>query len=61
MKGEEEELPTAHYVNHLKELHARQEKAMVQCESCMESKATAEAFCQHATSSSVRDAWSLTP
>ena len=33
MKGEEEELPTAHYVNRLNELHARQEKAMVQCES----------------------------
>ena len=49
MKGEEDELPTAHFVNRLKELHARQEKAMskeVQCESCMESKAKAEAFCQ---------------
>ena len=48
MKGEEEELPTAHFVNRLKELHARQEKAMskeVQCESCMES-AKAEAFCK---------------
>ena len=49
MKGEEEELPTAHFVNRLKELHARQEKAMskeVQCELCTGSKVKAEAFCK---------------
>ena len=49
MKGEEEELPTAHFVNRLKELHARQEKAMskeVQCEVCTGSKVKAEAFCK---------------
>ena len=49
MKGEEEELPTAHFVNRLKELHARQEKAMskeVQCELCTGSEIKAEAFCK---------------
>ena len=48
-KGEEDELPTAHFVNCLEELHARQEKAMskeVQCELCTGSKVKAEAFCK---------------
>jgi len=47
--GKEEELPTAHFINRLKELYAKQEKALsgkVCCEICTKHRIQAESFCK---------------
>ena len=47
--GKEDELPTAHFINRLKELHAKQEKALsrnVFCEICTKHRIQAESFCK---------------
>ena len=47
--GTEDELPTAHFINRLKELHAKQEKVLsrdVVCEVCTKIKVQAEAYCK---------------
>ena len=47
--GKEDELPTAHFINRLKELHAKQEKVLsrdVVCEVCTKIQVQAEAYCK---------------
>ena len=47
--GKEDELPTAHFINRLKELHAKQKKALsknVFCEICSKHRIQAKSFCK---------------